>query len=418
MDENDFNEYWYHKMAKDFVSQFWNEKLEKELVECYKKHGSRGIFDFINNDLPKLLGKEFIDFKDKNTDQYVKDGFYGGQYYQKLDEKLKEGQISKKDYIADKKRYAESMFGNRISSEFFDILKGIDKKQKKPKRTCKFCKTSIKQVEPFGRIVSPLNPEEVDYCEDCLNLAFKDDSRAITATTFLDDDFTLKFDKNVKRAKNVRNLLSKYYTKEEMTINLKSLLKKINIIPAQRFKYYIANNYNKEELIKLIPLLIKIPPYDSFDTHPDFKKKIQKNKNIITYKKVFGSWFKTLVSSGLLEGNVRQTGRGTMCLANDGCECNSIAEKNVDDWLYEHRIKHTKEPKYPKDEDLNPNGLFRGDWLVGETFIEFFGLVGSSDYDNKILLKKEILIKNKKELIEIYPGDLKNLKNKLDILIK
>lgn len=161
----------------------------------------------------------------------------------------------------------------------------------------------------------------------------------------------------------------------------------------------------------VIKHLIEIIPYDYLgDNVPP--KQFANN----TYKYFFGSWLKTLVFSELLEGNIRETPRGTMCIAKDGTECLSIAEKQICDWFYHKKIRYIKEPKYPKDEKLNPNGLMRADWKVGKILIEYFGLKGNNEYDIKIQKKIELCKKYNISLIELYQDDLIKLDRKLDIL--
>ena len=72
-------------------------------------------------------------------------------------------------------------------------------------------------------------------------------------------------------------------------------------------------------------------------------------------------------------------------------------------------IKHEKEPKYPE-------GNYRADFKVNDSLIEYFGLKGQKEYDEKIKIKKKICKKNKIKLLSIYPKDLintKTLENKI-----
>jgi len=129
------------------------------------------------------------------------------------------------------------------------------------------------------------------------------------------------------------------------------------------------------------------------------------------------SWFEFLIKLKVLDDKVWKGPRGTRCLANDGHVCNSIAEKNVDDWLYSHGIPHEKEPHYPEDDELNPNKLYRADWKIGNTLIEYFGLVGDKKYDQKVKVKIKIAKKQGFKLIELYQSDIPNLDKKLKAFI-
>ncbi|MFW6116693.1 MAG: hypothetical protein ACOC6F_03105, partial [bacterium] len=135
------------------------------------------------------------------------------------------------------------------------------------------------------------------------------------------------------------------------------------------------------------------------------------------YIKTFGSWLGALVQAGLLEGDVMPTPRGTRCVAADGHECYSLAEKMVDDWLSGHGITHKKEPRYPYHHPLNTTGL-RSDWRVQETYIEYAGLMDEPEYAAKMQGKQELADELGLSLIVIEKEDLLVLSEKLGHLIE
>jgi hypothetical protein len=190
-------------------------------------------------------------------------------------------------------------------------------------------------------------------------------------------------------------------------------------------KYRAKKQEIIEYLRELTSILERIPAQGFGegieDLHDiDYKKRVQllrlfQNKPCIErIKKSFGSWLKALIEAGILENDTRETPRGTHTIAQDGHTCFSLGEKTIDDYLYKQGIPHQKEPAYPGTN-------FRADFLVENTFIEYFGLAGDSNYDLKINEKKEICRKKEIKLIEIYPKDLVNiekLKKKLAELDK
>jgi hypothetical protein len=130
-------------------------------------------------------------------------------------------------------------------------------------------------------------------------------------------------------------------------------------------------------------------------------------------KSAFGSWFNALIQAGVLEDGTRKTSRGIQSIARDGHVCLSLGEKTIDDYLHFHGIYHEKEPRYPE-------GNYRGDFKVGDAFIEYFGLTGDPEYDAKTKEKIRLCKKHNITLIAIYPEDLvsqKKLEDKLSILI-
>jgi hypothetical protein len=66
---------------------------------------------------------------------------------------------------------------------------------------------------------------------------------------------------------------------------------------------------------------------------------------------------------------------------------------------------HELEPFYPYDKELNKTG-YRADFLVGKTFIEYFGLMHKNSYKEKSNLKRQLAQKYQINLIELYSEDL------------
>lgn len=106
-----------------------------------------------------------------------------------------------------------------------------------------------------------------------------------------------------------------------------------------------------------------------------------------------------MIEAGILEDGTRRSSMGTQCLAKDGHVCFSLGEKTIDDLLFELNIPHTKEPYYPE-------GNYRGDFLIGDVIIEYFGLIGNVEYDKKVEIKRQIAKMHNLSMIEIFPKDL------------
>lgn len=99
-------------------------------------------------------------------------------------------------------------------------------------------------------------------------------------------------------------------------------------------------------------------------------------------------------------------------LAIDRHKCDSMAEKIVDDWLYTHKIDHQVHVPYPWH-----NGM-KCDFLVGDTWIEIFGLEGNQKrYDT---LKKEKLQLIKQCQLRLLSMSLKEVysKTKIEIILR
>ncbi len=171
-------------------------------------------------------------------------------------------------------------------------------------------------------------------------------------------------------------------SKHEITEYIARLTELIGRVPTSDFGVGVDDFkfLNDEKVLKLIDLL-RLKP------------------SMFCIEKNFDSWLHVLIEANVLEGNVRKTARGIQCLAKDDHVCLSLGEKTIDDFLFEHNIEHNKEPKYPE-------GQYRGDFIINDVIVEYFGLAGNKEYDEKIMLKRNICKKHKIKLIEIYPYDL------------
>lgn len=116
-------------------------------------------------------------------------------------------------------------------------------------------------------------------------------------------------------------------------------------------------------------------------------------------KELFGSWLQALVEARVLDEDARRTSRGIQCIAKDGHVCLSLGEKTIDDFLHARGIVHEKEPRYPA-------ANYRADFAVQKVFIEYFGLQGDPDYDEKVKQKQRICMNCGIDLVSVYPNDL------------
>lgn len=193
-------------------------------------------------------------------------------------------------------------------------------------------------------------------------------------------------------------------TREQMINDLKALVNDLGFIPESGVLKGSDNKsfLEKSDPEKLIPSLIE-------HEIADYQK----------YKEEFGSWLKALIACGIIEEDEAvETPRGYRCLAEDGHECLSLAERKIDDFMNKKEIPHKKEPHYPQDNVLNPDEKYRADWKVGDNFIEYFGLIQEEEYEKKAKRKKKLAKKHDINLISIYPEDLGNLEEILEPVMK
>lgn len=185
------------------------------------------------------------------------------------------------------------------------------------------------------------------------------------------------------------------------------------------------------EYIRELTSVLQIIPHDTFGQHiEDFHdmtneqrlsvlKVLRMKPAVHRVKELFASaggrdsWFRALVEAGVLDNDARKRSRGIQCLARDGHVCYSLGEKTIDDFLHALGIAHDKEPSYPQSS-------YRADFLVSNVFIEYFGLKGEADYDEKIEEKQKICKEHNVELIDLYSSDLTSvakLENRLSTVL-
>lgn len=87
--------------------------------------------------------------------------------------------------------------------------------------------------------------------------------------------------------------------------------------------------------------------------------------------------------------------------AEDGHICDSFSEILIDNWLFSYGISHEINVSYPG------HSHFTADFVVGDYWIEFFGLSGEvRKYDRNVARKLVLAKKYKLRLIKLYPKDL------------
>ena len=129
--------------------------------------------------------------------------------------------------------------------------------------------------------------------------------------------------------------------------------------------------------------------------------------------KEFGSWAHFLDEAGLLKE--RKSGRGGyQSIATDGHLCLSLGERAICEHLTRNGIIHEKEPMYPHHEELNPNELLRGDFLVNGMIIEFAGMMSNPDYASRMETKQKLAKTLKLKWMKLEAASLNDLDKMLE----
>lgn len=163
---------------------------------------------------------------------------------------------------------------------------------------------------------------------------------------------------------------------------------------------WIVNSITEEEYKEVI--IDKIKKFYTINKRIPFKQEMWGIHK--PARRIFGSWNNAIISAGFKSNPVKFANKH---IARDGHKCDSLAEKIIDDWLFERKIKH--ETKVPYN-----HRRMTADFKIDDVYIEFFGLQGEvKSYDRLIKEKEQLWKERNLEIIKIYPKDLFP-KNKLD----
>lgn len=115
-------------------------------------------------------------------------------------------------------------------------------------------------------------------------------------------------------------------------------------------------------------------------------------------RRIFGGWSAAITAAGFKPNPIMFAKK---YIASDGHHCDSLAEKIIDDWLVSKNVEHKRNLPYPEGKRLTV------DFVIGNRWIEFFGLAGEiKDYDRLLRKKRRVCEKYAIPLLEIYPKDL------------
>lgn len=132
-----------------------------------------------------------------------------------------------------------------------------------------------------------------------------------------------------------------------------------------------------------------------------------------SFKELFGTWNDLLAAADLLEKKPRVGKGGYVTKSSCGHICLSLAERRICDELFNLGISHEKEPMYPMHEEYNPKGKLRGDWKIGETFVEFAGYMDDASYKKNMEKKQMLANISNIQLMVLLPTDIRNISSLL-----
>jgi hypothetical protein len=130
-----------------------------------------------------------------------------------------------------------------------------------------------------------------------------------------------------------------------------------------------------------------------------------KSPNEDQLKQIFGHYLKALIEAGIVskeQFTITEGAFGIRCLADDGHVCDSLREREIDNFLHSRGIRHEREPAYPRSKQ-------RADWKVirreREFYVEYFGLITRDEYRKRAEGKIQLAENCGIILLAIYPYD-------------
>jgi hypothetical protein len=162
-----------------------------------------------------------------------------------------------------------------------------------------------------------------------------------------------------------------------------------------REKYCSVNCKNQDHTMPAETILERIKLFHHTYKRIPLKREFTHTK---AARDRFGSWNKAIIAAGFTPNPVMFANKH---IAKDGHKCDSLAEKIIDDWLYARKIAHQRTIPYPGNPTLTV------DFVIGENWIEFFGLRGEHRRYDELREEKLQLAKSfNLNLIELYPEHL------------
>ena len=192
----------------------------------------------------------------------------------------------------------------------------------------------------------------------------------------------------------------------------------LNIVRPNLIKENLRQKYTDEELIKefykVKEILGKCPSFEEMKKHAKYYPCIMRWR--------FGSWnnfLKTLGEVRIYEFDTTFKNKKRTFIAKDGHICRSKKEVEIDNILYELGIEHENEVYYPYDKTYNKNSRKRCDWKIGNTYLEYAGMLAYYDiiarkkYRKRIDEKANLCLSRGLDFLYIEPNNLKDIKNEL-----
>jgi len=188
-----------------------------------------------------------------------------------------------------------------------------------------------------------------------------------------------------------------------------SIYHRCQILGLSNSKKHYSKEYLLNALLQLSKALNKTP------TCIDLK--IHGLPSCAVYKRKFGSYHTACEKLELdLNATIYNHTKNYFSKNNDVCR--SKAEQSITNFFIDNGVKYIIDGSYKEYFNIKEFGKKRYDWIVDDVAIEYFGLVKSKKYKDRMKFKIDLCSRNNIELIQIYEKDLYCLKAVFERFIK
>lgn len=210
-----------------------------------------------------------------------------------------------------------------------------------------------------------------------------------------------------------------YHRRDLMEVGLDGDLARTAQIEAVQ----LLNPFTDNQLWELLPSSSHLYYVLDVASRPGIEQvQLLKSLAALAVNDLWETKYHLLAAAGLEELLPRGKSRGIRSVSSCGHLCLSEGERTICEELMRRGVPHGREPVYWKISGLNPSegrsvfGEMRGDYIIGRTILEYAGLHGHAEYDQKMQTKLRLCSEHGIEMKVVYPDDLRLLPQKLDEL--
>ena len=365
------------------IDRFWNSKCDEILLYYLKKYGT--FFTAFEEEIAKSISEEqgFSLSEQRYYEYYLQNRAFVVEKFRKI-------------WIDHHNSILKKSYNCSICDANFPLLDAhpsLVRNHGIPPNYCRRCDYLVERYRPFWDDAIKLkliklvrNISSKRSCEICSNefiLEGQEFKYGGIDGSFLDLFYPNLFADICPKCFSKAFKDYRKGSRKTQLQRLYALFEYIGKVPTQQF----------------MPLFYLCRDHDSILGLFEIMRKLRTPEGLI---QEFGSFFAALVESGILPEGTRRMTIGTLVLANDGDLCLSIAEKEIDDFLYSMNIEHRKEIYYPGKK-------WRCDWELlnfnRQIFVEYFGLMSNPDYAKRAREKRKLAKKIGITLIELFPEE-------------